>query len=198
MSRSSSVIGPPGMRSTLTTLVWPTRAHSVMICRSVASLATIDTWPSCMVTCTSAHAVEAIDNAPTVTSARSFIRRLLTAFILRFWLLLPEVVDHLDQDVVQPVSRRVANELLDLFKRRHAPGHVLEARLIGLVVRDELDDRPRPAQLPHPLGELQDRHFLHIADVDDLADRLGLSDELHQRIHDVGNVRKRAGLGAVA
>ena len=42
---SSSVNGAPGILSTLRICVFPTRAHSVRIWRTVASFATIDTRP---------------------------------------------------------------------------------------------------------------------------------------------------------
>src|SRR5688572_16078849 len=129
-----------------------------MICRSVASLATIDTRPSCIVICTSADAVDAAssDRVPATTSALSFIAPSI--------LLLPEVVDDLDQDVVEPVPGRITDEPFRLRQRRDAAGHVFESGLVGLFVGDELDDRFRTAQLAHALGQLQNRHFLDVAD----------------------------------
>ena len=73
----------------------------------------------------------------------------------------------------------------NLAQIREAARHVLEPGLVGLVVRDELDRGGRPAQLAHPLGELADRDLLGVADVDDLADRLGLGDQLEERADDV-------------
>src|SRR4029453_11518109 len=168
---SSSVIGPPGIRSTLMTLVCPTRAHSDMICRSVASLATIDTLPSCMVTFTSAAAGDtassdtaSIDRtALGVTKCPSFMAPTILAL---FPLFLSEVVDDLDEDVIQPMFRRITDETLGLLEGGDAPGHVLEAGLVGLFVGDALDDRCRPAQLAHPLGGLLVCPFLNIGHCD--------------------------------
>src|SRR5262245_66472313 len=56
---SSRVSGPPGMRSTFTIFVLPTRAHSVRIWRTLASFATIVTRPFWSDSCTSADAVAA-------------------------------------------------------------------------------------------------------------------------------------------
>src|SRR6187200_1613659 len=123
--RSSSVIGPPGMRSTLTTLVSPTRAHSAMICRSVASLAMTDTLPSWMVTCTSA-AAGATANSDTTALAVTIKPSFMVPTILQRPSLLAEVVDDLDEDVVQAVFRRITDESLDLLQGRHSPRHVLE------------------------------------------------------------------------
>src|SRR5262249_49053333 len=61
-SVSSIVTGPPGIFSRFTIFVWPTRAHSSRIWRTVASLATIDTRPSFIVSRTSADAADAVHN----------------------------------------------------------------------------------------------------------------------------------------
>src|SRR5262245_34123513 len=117
---NSSVSGPPGIRSTLTTFVCPTRAHSDMICRSVASLAITETLPSCIVTCTSAKA-----GAPASSTAALAVAK-IPHFMAPTILLLSEVVDHLNEDVVQAVLWRVANQSFRLGQRRHAARHVLE------------------------------------------------------------------------
>ena len=42
---------------------------------------------------------------------------------------------------------------------RHPPRHVLEAGLVGLVVRDVLDGRLAAGERLHPLGQLANRHL---------------------------------------
>src|SRR5205807_1028334 len=122
---NSSVSGPPGMRSTLTTLVCPTRAHSERIWRTVASFATIDTRPLFKSTCTSAEAAEAVSrHAPTAH---------VNAFSMSTILLLSEVIDDLGQDFIKVVFRLVANEAFDPRQVGHPAGHVLESRLVRLV-----------------------------------------------------------------
>ena len=53
--------------------------------------------------------------------------------------LLADVIDHLDQDVVQGITGRVANQLRGLAQVGKAPRHVLEPGLVSLVVRNDLD-----------------------------------------------------------
>src|SRR5476649_657119 len=214
------------MRSTLMILVWPTRAHSVRICRSVASFATTDTRPFCMVTLTSAKAVELARShaaAPMTSGFRVFMvplqytppgpghpsrvcRRTVErepfrrAFETAVYgtSLAPEVVDDLGQDVVEIESRLVLDQRLDARQVGHPARHVLEPRLVGLVVRDVLDGGLRAGQLANALGERLDGDLLHVPDVDHLADGLGLLHELDQRADDVGDVREGARLLAVA
>src|SRR5258707_8606514 len=170
-SASSRVIGPPGMRSTLTIFVWPTRAHSVRICRSVASIATIETRPLFSVTLTSAEA------EPAATRDRQMA--MASAFML-FILLLSEVIDDLGENLVKLIPGLVIDESFDPGEIRHAPRHVFEPRLVRLIVRNELDGRFRPAEVAHLGREIGDRHFLHVADVDHLTDRLWFGDEFNQ------------------
>jgi hypothetical protein len=61
------------MRSTLTIFVWPTRAHSARIWRTVASFATIDTRPFCIVRRTSAEAVDAATSEIAIPKSAAFM-----------------------------------------------------------------------------------------------------------------------------
>src|SRR3954464_6844566 len=72
---STSVTGPPGIFSTLTILVPPTRAHSARIWRTVASFARIDTRPSCIVTERSANAGDAVSSTAATPATTTFERR---------------------------------------------------------------------------------------------------------------------------
>src|SRR5712692_5020619 len=127
---SSSVIGPPGIRSTLTIFVWPTRAHSVRIWRIVASFATIDTRPLCIVTCTSAEAVDAATSQVAIPKSTAFmVKTQYTPFSHdpAGPLLLPEVVDHLRQDGVELMLWLIRDQRLHARQVGHAPRHVLES-----------------------------------------------------------------------
>src|SRR5450432_4218929 len=177
-------MGPPGTRSRLTILVWPTRAHSVRIWRTVASFATSDTCPFFMVSCTSAEAVE--------TARSQAVTPMRAVFMVLSILLLPEVVDDLRQDLVKLVLRLVPDESLDAREVRHPARHVLEPRLVRLVVGHELDGGIRTAELFHALGQLLNRDLVLVADVDHLADRLRFDDQLQQRADDVGDMGEGA------
>src|SRR5580765_1791146 len=167
-----------------TIFVSPTRAHSARIWRTVASFATSETRPFWIVSCTSADSV--------VTANSQATTPMVAVFMVRFQytprLFLPEVVDHLRQDFVELKRRLVPDESLDAREVGDAPRHILESRLIRVVVGHELDRGIRTAELAHPLGQRHDRDFLLVPDVNHLPDGFGLRHELQQRPDDVGDV----------
>src|SRR5439155_12135379 len=113
------------MRSALTIFVFPTRAHSARICRTVASFATIVTRPLRIDSCTSARAAgTTASHAPRASAHSLNISKSI-------YLLAPEIVDDLSQDVVQSVHRLVANHLGGLGQVGDAARRVFEARLIS-------------------------------------------------------------------
>src|SRR6266851_1439978 len=145
MSTSCSVTGPPAIPSALTILVCPTFAHSARIWRMVTSFAFTVTRPSCIVTCSSALAGVAAARIAAAARARTATR--IGPISIPPALLAPEIVDHLGQDVVEVVLRFIADERFDLAQIRHAARHVFEARLVRLVVGDQLDRRLRDTKL---------------------------------------------------
>src|SRR5215471_3236587 len=147
------------MRSTLTIFVCPTRAHSVSICRTVASLATIDTRPFCIVRRTSAEAVEAATSEITAANRADFmVKKQYTPLSARSKrrLFPPEVVDDLREDVVDLVLRLVTDERSDARQVGNPARHVLESRFVRLVVWNELDRRLRTAEIADTFGERED------------------------------------------
>ena len=72
------------MRSTFTIFVWPIRAHSVRICRTVAFVAMSVTRPLRSESCTSAEAVEAARRIKTAPAAMAFADRMVPASIRAF------------------------------------------------------------------------------------------------------------------
>src|SRR5882757_6274520 len=109
-SFNSSVSGPPGIRSALTILVFPTRAHSARICLTVASFAMIETRPLRIDTRTSAMAAGA--RASHVQAASAIVRK--TRMFKSIDSLPAEIVDHLDEDVFQSVPGCVADHRVRL------------------------------------------------------------------------------------
>jgi hypothetical protein len=75
--------------------------------------------------------------------------------------------------------------------------HVLEPFLIGLLVVDELDPRTATGQGLDPAREISNRDLLVAADVEDLADRIGMLGETDQRARDVPDPAEAARLLAV-
>src|SRR5262245_33720011 len=95
------VIGPPAIRSALTIVVLPTRAHSVRISRTVALVAVTVMRPSLIASFTSARAGKAlphIRNAAMVPAVKILIAPSVYATLLSF---APEIIDDLQKDVVE-------------------------------------------------------------------------------------------------
>ena len=86
----------------------------------------------------------------------------------------------------------VADQRADLRDVGHAPRHVLEPGLVGLVVRDRHDLGAAAGHRLDLLGELADRDFLAVADVEDLADGARLVDQGYHSAHDVPDVGEAA------
>ncbi len=100
------------------------------------------------------------------------------------------MVDHVVEDLIERLLRPPADRALDLAQVRDPPGHVLEARPVGLLVRDHVDRRGRARPGAHALGELRDRDLLGGADVEHLAERLALH-QPDQRTDHVRDVQKQ-------
>src|SRR5947207_618195 len=163
------------MRSTLTIFVWPMRAHSARIWRTVAFVATSVTRPSRIDSCTSAEAVEAARSVKRALAAMVFAESIgIPASIRVRGLFVPKILDDLSEDVVQRIPGPVRDKPFYFCEIGHAPRHVLEAGFVRFVVGNELDRRIGPRELAHALGERPDAHLLRIADVDHLSDSLGL------------------------
>src|SRR5437667_10775637 len=123
------------MRSPLTMRVFPTRAHSARICRTVASFATIVTRPLRINSWTSARAAGAkASHAETATATVRSADRILKAFSRSIDLLPAEIVDDLGQDVVERMHRLIADHLGGFRQVRDAARHVFETGLVRLVI----------------------------------------------------------------
>src|SRR4029079_6169595 len=122
---------------------------SVRIWRTVASFATSETRPFCIVSCTSADAG--------VTAKSQATTPMVAVFMVRFQytprLFLAEIIDHLRQNFVKLERRLVPDEPFDAVQVGSPPRHILESRFIRVVVGHELDRGIRTAEFPHPLGE---------------------------------------------
>src|SRR5688572_10493951 len=100
----------------------------------------------------------------------------------------PLILDDLFEIVAQAERRRVADEVADLREIRHPPRHVLETRLVGLIVGQQLDLGPAAGGGPDTPGEIEDRDLLGIPDVEDLADGARLLDEAQNASHHIADV----------
>src|ERR1035437_621839 len=95
------------------------------------------------------------------------------------------VFGHQVDDLREPSPRLEPNEGADFSNVGDPARHVLESRLVGLIVRDKTDPRAALEPLLHQLGEAQDRNLLLRADVEDPTIRLLALDELGDRADDV-------------
>ena len=98
----------------------------------------------------------------------------------------------LSDDVVQLELGLETDERLDLRDIRDAPRHVLESGLVGLIVRDVLDQRVAAGQALDSLGQLSNRDLAGVADVEHLAHGARLGGQRDERIHDVADVGEAA------
>ena len=110
---------------------------------------------------------------------RAWRARAVTSELQHACLLLPEVLDRRASRISSSSTvGRVADQRAGSSRVGHAPRHVLEPGLVGLVVRESCTIAERlPVSSRDPLGELADRDLLAVADVEDLADGARLVDQ---------------------
>src|SRR5262245_32603955 len=135
------VIGPLAMRSALTTVVLPTLAHSVRISRIVAFVAVSVTRPSLIDSLTSARAGAAEPSESAKASAHAILILITHPVYAGYLLFAPEIIDDLQEDIVERMSRFVSDHGARLGQIGDAPRHVLEPGFVGLLVGNELDRR---------------------------------------------------------
>src|SRR5436190_9012995 len=140
---SSIVIGPPGIRSPLMIFVWPTRAHSARISRTVAFVAFSETWPPSIRSWTSARA-GAAHATMTAASKNAASTRIVQVYAPDLGppsaaLSPAKRLDDLHEDIVEAEFRVISDHRARLRQVGHAARHVLESGLVGLVVRHGLN-----------------------------------------------------------
>jgi hypothetical protein len=106
--------------------------------------------------------------------------------------------DHVGEDLFERAHRRPTRELAETRRIRYPSLHVLEAPLVGLVVRDVDDSRARSGHADHGIRQVVDRDLGLGSDVEDPADRIGMIDHVDERVDHIGDVAEAASLGAVA
>src|SRR6185437_3934892 len=111
---------------------------------------------------------------------------------------LPEILDHAPENLVELDGRSITYQLADFGDLGDSPRHVLEAGLVGLLVRNHDDRRIAAGHLLDSLRQLADRDLGAVSDVEDLADRPGLVDQGYHSLHHVSDVSEAARLRAVA
>src|SRR4029453_15034264 len=72
-----------------------------------------------------------------------------------------------------------------------------EPGLVRLLVRDLDDFGGAAGHRLDPFGELSDRDFFAVADIEDLSDRARFVDQGYHSLHDVADIREAARLRAV-
>ncbi len=80
------------------------------------------------------------------------------------------------------------------FNAGNSPEHVLESRLIGLIVGNVLDPRGTARSLLHQLRQSFNGDFVIVAYVDDFTDRLVGGNQPQERFHGVAHIAEAARL----
>src|SRR5215469_4506382 len=83
---------------------------------------------------------------------------------------LPVIGGHPVDDLRQGGLRAKAGQRVEFIDRGHAAHHVLEAGLVGFLVGNIMNGRVAASPLSDRFGQVLDRDFLCIANIDDLTD----------------------------
>src|SRR6266542_5196073 len=112
--------------------------------------------------------------------------------------LLVVILDHAFNDLLRALGGSKIDEFFDLANVGHAPLHVFEAFFIGLIIRDKTDRRVAPRHRCYHHRKFRDRDFLLAADVKNLPDRTGVTDQSGERFDRGADVTETARLFAVS
>src|SRR5262249_24560167 len=102
--------------------------------------------------------------------------------------------DYALDDINQLYPRAESSQISQLLYVRHPPLHIFKTRLVSFVVSDQLNCRSTVGQPLNQCGQIANANLFRVADVENVASRLGDIGKEHQRYNHVTYVGKTARL----